>query len=75
MTGQWPPPTDKTPEMQALVSALSGAEGNVYDRADCAWCDKINLRPEDFRDDLSRVEFGLSRLCQSCQDAVYGRTS
>ena len=36
----------------------------------CGWCgQKINLK--DFRDELSRKEYSISGLCQSCQDKVW----
>ena len=31
-----------------------------------------DLKPEDFRDDLSRKEFAISRMCQTCQDDTFG---
>lgn len=58
--------------MQSILSAFSNREGNVFDRADCAMCDRNDLKPEDFRDEISRREFGISRMCQSCQDSVFG---
>lgn len=26
----------------------------------------------EFRDELSRQEYGISRLCQKCQDGIFG---
>jgi hypothetical protein len=73
MTAEWPPKTDKSPAMQRVVSDFAGVEGNAYDRADCVICAKVGLQPGDFRDDLSRAEFGISRMCQDCQDKVFGK--
>jgi hypothetical protein len=69
---EWPPRSEKSNPIQFAASSLLGVEGNVFDRADCPLCDRTNLRPEDFRDELSRKEFGLSRMCQDCQDEVFG---
>ncbi len=37
----------------------------------CVFCHNV-VRMEDFRDDLSRKEYGISGLCQKCQDDVFG---
>ena len=37
----------------------------------CAFCHKP-IKMEDFRDDLSRKEYGISGLCQKCQDDTFG---
>ena len=38
----------------------------------CVYCGK-KIIMEDFRDDLSRNEYMISRLCQKCQDDTFGR--
>ncbi len=35
-------------------------------------CVKCGESATDFRDELSRKEFGISGLCQSCQDGIFG---
>ena len=67
----WPPPSNKHKDMQMMVSAIIGHEDNVYERADCATCDATDLKPSDFTDALSIREFGISRMCQKCQDEVF----
>ena len=37
----------------------------------CPTCGKIIVMT-DFRDPLSRKEFRISGMCQSCQDSVFG---
>ena len=37
---------------------------------ECSWCDKPNFK---FRDKLSRQEYGISAMCQTCQDEVFGK--
>ena len=39
----------------------------------CVACGSAAVKATDFRDDLSRREFQLSRMCQACQDLVFGR--
>lgn len=38
----------------------------------CVSCGTEDIKPTDFRDALSRKEFGISRMCQGCQDSVFG---
>jgi len=35
----------------------------------CVQCGEFNL---EFRDELSRKEYGISALCQCCQDSIFG---
>ena len=35
-------------------------------------CVKCGESAADFRDELSRKEYGISGLCQSCQDGIFG---
>ena len=70
-TEEWPPKSNKSSAMQRIVSSLIDEKGNVYDRADCVTCGKTDLKPEDFKDELSIKEFGISRMCQECQDSIF----
>ncbi len=38
----------------------------------CPSCKKQLTEEYEFRDNLSRKEFEISGLCQSCQDEVFG---
>ena len=38
-------------------------------------CVKCGDGAVDFRDELSRKEFGISGLCQTCQDGIFGTDS
>lgn len=46
-------------------------EVNKVKEGKCPFCGKT-IKQEDFRDELSRKEFGISGLCQNCQDAMFG---
>jgi len=37
----------------------------------CVFCKK-EVKDEDFRDELSKKEWNISRLCQECQDKTFG---
>lgn len=41
----------------------------LIDSGRCPFCEKLI---GDFRDELSRKEYKISWLCQSCQDDVFG---
>ena len=36
----------------------------------CPFCHKV-VKAEDFKDNLSRKEYGISGLCQICQDKTF----
>lgn len=64
-----PTPFDsKSPAMQAFLKEITGG---VTDVGHCPTCMKP-IRAEDFRDSLSRKEYGISGMCQACQDEVFG---
>lgn len=41
-------------------------------RIDAGKCPTCGGAIGEFRDDLSRKEFGISGMCQACQDSVFG---
>ena len=69
-------PTYKAPQIDALLSEIIF---NGKDRATCVregtcvTCDEAQgLIATSFRDDVSRKEYSISGMCQSCQDDVFG---
>lgn len=62
----------KSPAMEKfcehMVQSMFGRsrQGNV-----CVSCGSDKIKPEDFTDKLSLKEFGISRLCQKCQNSVF----
>jgi hypothetical protein len=69
-------PTYKAPQIDALLSEIIF---NGKDRATCVregtcvTCDEAQgLIATSFRDDVSRKEYQISGMCQSCQDDVFG---
>jgi len=59
----------KAPEVKELLEAFVGKK---LDGKKCAFCPSTRTNKEDFKDDLSRAEFGISSLCQECQDQIFG---
>jgi hypothetical protein len=64
----------KSPEMEKQLEDMSqelfgrSRAGDV-----CVTCGSEKVKPSDFRDALSRKEYSISKMCQSCQDSVFGR--
>lgn len=64
---------DKSPEMDHFLDELSLI---IFGRSaalakvggQCVCCGK---QATDFKDDLSRKEYDISQLCQTCQDLVF----
>lgn len=68
-----PEGTNKSPEMEAFLNKLTKATFGRERTGDvCVTCGSTKVKPEDFRDDLSRKEFRISKMCQVCQDSVFG---
>jgi len=60
---------DKSIAMQSLVRAAAPYGKNLgQDQVACALCNKPALT---FKDELSKKEFGISGMCQDCQDAFF----
>lgn len=45
--------------------------GHPTDGSCCAMCGSAKVKPKDFKNDLSRTEFGISQMCQLCQDYAF----
>ena len=62
-------PKKTEPFLEDLAQAIFGKSRK--DEA-CVSCGTDKVGWENFRDDKSQREFKLSRLCQKCQDTVFG---
>jgi uncharacterized CHY-type Zn-finger protein len=65
--------SNKNPEMEKFLDDLSlGMFGRFRSLAQagkaCVFCGKPAT---EFRDELSRREYGISSTCQQCQDEVF----
>ena len=63
-------PTKKSPEIEQQLTDLAGiSRHEALERKICTWCKKQIL---SFEDELSKREYEISGLCQSCQNKVFG---
>ena len=58
--------------MRRTLEALFPTEMKNRREGKCATCGKA-VDMGSFRDALSRREFGVSGMCQECQDKIFGR--
>lgn len=62
----------KTPAFEKILNDVAKvAFGRERTNTQCVVCGTTKVKPEDFRDALSRKEFGISRMCQACQNDIY----
>ena len=63
---------ERDPKLQEFIDNVFPKEADRIKEGKCPFCGKnINVENE-FRDQLSKREFEISGLCQSCQDSVFG---
>ena len=66
----------KAPQVDALLSEIifNGKDRvTCISEGICVTCDEAHgLVATSFRDDISRKEYSISGMCQSCQDDVFG---
>ena len=58
--------------MNDIVKKMFPIEAARVEAGHCAFDESHDVRPESFRDALSRKEFGISGMCQKCQDETFG---
>lgn len=65
---------NKSPEIMALLNAmtLQFTGRTIKDCIANGICACCGQAVEGFRDDLSKREYEISRMCQKCQDGVFG---
>ena len=54
-----------------IMSAIFPEETKRVEQGLCPLCGK-EVKEEDFKDELSKKEFKISGMCQSCQDSIFG---
>jgi hypothetical protein len=63
-------PTYKSPAIESLLTSVSGiSRQDAAKQAICVFCKQP---VSQFKDVLSRKEYSISGLCQTCQDQVFG---
>jgi len=69
-------PAWKAPQIDALLSEIvfNGKDRvTCIKEGTCITCDDAKgIKATSFRDDISRKEYSISAMCQSCQDDVFG---
>ena len=66
-------PTNKSNSIDSMLSSLFGVDRvKTISEGYCVSCDTEDIKATSFTDDLSRKEYAISGLCQSCQDDVFG---
>lgn len=67
-------PSEKNPEIDQLVTKLTGIDRQAVIKSDRCVPPPIGCGGPavEFRDDLSRKEYSISGLCQKCQDSIFG---
>ena len=64
---------DKSNEIDAMLTSVFGVDRvKTISGGTCVSCDAEGIIATSFRDDISRKEYSISGLCQSCQDDVFG---
>jgi len=51
--------------------AFGRSQTEAKEKGVCVYCGK-SIKMEDFKDKLSIKEYGISGLCQKCQDDTFG---
>lgn len=60
------------PSLNPIAAKIFPQEAALVAAGKCAFGEDHDVRPETFRDELSRKEFGISGMCQKCQDETFG---
>jgi hypothetical protein len=65
-------PTKKSKEIDETIKNLFGFDRvqSITKRV-CVFCG-VSVDENSFKDELSKKEFTISGICQSCQDKVFG---
>ena len=62
---------ERNPAIQELIDAMFPEGAQRIQEEKCPFCGKSIDVEKEFRDDISKREFEISGLCQSCQDDVF----
>jgi len=60
----------KSPEMEAFLNKIA-PHGYDNHQNHCSQCGKKQSE-DGFRNKISRKEWNISKMCQKCQDRVFG---
>jgi hypothetical protein len=63
------PFANKTPQIVGALDSLFPGTKQAAEAGNCTWCKKPVT---EFRNEISKREYGISGFCQKCQDEVFG---
>ncbi len=65
-------PTKKSPQIETLITHMFGIDrvAQIKNRV-CVFCG-VSVNEDSFKDELSKKEYTISGICQSCQDKTFG---
>tara|TARA_Y100000310_G_scaffold20311_1_gene19787 strand:+ start:1093 stop:1293 length:201 start_codon:yes stop_codon:yes gene_type:complete len=63
-------PSRKAPSIDLFISQVTGKSREQ--QLASALCMTCSGEAKEFKDDLSRKEYTISGMCQTCQDGVFG---
>mgnify|MGYP001184501971 CR=1 FL=1 len=65
--------SDKSKEIEEMLEKLSTRfampRSSAFQNSKCVMC---GGDAKEFRDDISKKEYQISKMCQVCQDSVFG---
>jgi len=70
MENSIPNPSEKSPAVEDMIQRVFGV--NRQHQILARECPMCGGDCAEFRDDLSRREFEISGMCQTCQDKIFG---
>jgi len=66
-------PTNKSNTINSMLSSVFGVDRvQTITEGTCVSCDTTGIVATSFRDDISKKEYSISGMCQSCQDDIFG---
>jgi len=66
-------PSPKAPSIDAMLTSVFGVNRvKTISGGTCVTCDAEGIIASSFDDDLSRKEYSISGMCQSCQNDIFG---
>jgi hypothetical protein len=66
-------PTNKSNPINSMLASVFGVDRvKTITEGYCVSCDTTGIVATSFRDDISKKEYSISGMCQSCQDDFFG---
>ena len=59
------------PDLSKPLFAMFPDAADAVIRGECIPCGSTEIRDCDFRDEISKREYSISGMCQTCQDEIF----